>query len=402
VAQPALLQAPPPTPKPTAGRETAAGNLNENRDRLAEMRQINRTEGADLTRGERKPRSRIVDSVQLARPVKKINDFDSLFDSYPADKQAAVLQSAISYASMNQYMVANTASNIKFDVKYLRRHEIEWHRKFTLSFACLIFLFIGAPLGAIIRKGGLGMPTVISTLLFIMYYIISLTGEKFVRESVLSSFQGMWLSSFILVIAGVFLTYEATNDSAILNIDTYLNWVRDRLGLRKGMMLDKKAHLTGKFELLDIPRKELQEEFAVIGLQARECHKNIKKDTRLYNMARSAIFSQGCMCLIEFSIDYNSLIDRIILSTWFRIPYFQKRLSEFPVISSHLTTRYFKNKTLKILSFIVFPVWIILLVHLWLRGHRLRRYLMQVSDLSTGMINLLNSSALKIESEIAA
>jgi lipopolysaccharide export system permease protein len=73
------------------------------------------------------------------------------------------------------------------------------------------------------------MPTVISTLLFILYYIISLSGEKFVRESVLTSFQGMWLSSFILVISGVFLTYQASNDSAMLNVDTYLNWLHDKM-----------------------------------------------------------------------------------------------------------------------------------------------------------------------------
>jgi len=119
-------------------------------------------------------------------------------------------------------------------------------------------------------------------------------------------------------------------------------------------------------------------------------------------MARKALRNEGCMCLIEFSIDYNCLIDRIILSTWFRIPYFQKRITEFPIISSHLSTRYFRSRSLKVLSFIFFPVWIILLVHLWIRGHRMRRYLQQVSALSTGMINLLSSSALKIESVIAA
>ena len=402
VAQPAFLQAPKSPARTAIGRTLEPGNQNTGQDRLqAARRQIN-PDQEDAALAERKPRNRIIDSVQIARPVQKINDFDSLLASFDVDTQLTILKNALSYASMNEYMVANTASNIKFDIKYLRRHEIEWHRKFTLSFACLIFLFIGAPLGAIIRKGGLGMPTVISTLLFIMYYIISLTGEKFVRESVLSSFQGMWLSSFILVVAGVFLTYEATNDSAILNIDTYMNWLRDRLGLRKGILLDKKAHLTGKFELLEIPRKELQEEFAVIGKHAQECIAVLKKDSGLFSMARKALRNEGCMCLIEFSIDYNCLIDRIILSTWFRIPYFQKRITEFPIISSHLSTRYFRSRSLKVLSFIFFPVWIILLVHLWIRGHRMRRYLQQVSALSTGMINLLSSSALKIESVIAA
>jgi len=197
--------------------------------------------------------------------------FDSLFASLTPEKKRETVKLALNFNSMNQYMILSTSTNIIYDMRFLRRHEIEWHRKFTLSLACLIFLFIGAPLGAIIRKGGLGMPTVISTLLFILYYIISLTGEKFVRESVIPAVEGMWISSFVLVVAGVFLTYEATNDSAILNLDSYLNWVRDKLGLRKGVLLDKKSHLTGKFEILEIPRTELQEEFAATGKQALRC-----------------------------------------------------------------------------------------------------------------------------------
>jgi lipopolysaccharide export system permease protein len=85
-----------------------------------------------------------------------------------------------------------------------------------------VFFFIGAPLGAIIRRGGLGMPVVVSIVFFVIYYVVSISGEKFARESVMPAFEGMWLSSFLLLPLGVFLTYKATSDSAVLNIDTYI------------------------------------------------------------------------------------------------------------------------------------------------------------------------------------
>lgn len=103
----------------------------------------------------------------------------------------------------------------------IRQYQVESHRKFTLSFACLIFFFIGAPLGAIIRKGGLGMPVIISVILFIIYYIFDNVGVKMARDGVWEIWQGMWLSSFILFPLGVFLTYKSMNDSALFNTEAY-------------------------------------------------------------------------------------------------------------------------------------------------------------------------------------
>jgi len=110
--------------------------------------------------------------------------------------------------------------------KWIQKHVNEWHRKFTLSFACIIFFFIGAPLGAIIRKGGLGMPVIVSVLFFIIYYIISMTGERAARELAISPFLGMWISSIVILPLGVVLTYKATTDSSILNIDAYINFFK--------------------------------------------------------------------------------------------------------------------------------------------------------------------------------
>ena len=106
------------------------------------------------------------------------------------------------------------------------RHDVEWHRKFSMSFACFVFFFIGAPLGAIIRKGGLGMPVVVSVLFFVVYYVIAITGEKFARELVWSPSLGMWVSSFILLPLGIFLSYKATTDSVIMNSDFYMHFFK--------------------------------------------------------------------------------------------------------------------------------------------------------------------------------
>jgi lipopolysaccharide export system permease protein len=98
---------------------------------------------------------------------------------------------------------------------------MERHRKFTLSIAVFIFFFVGAPLGAIIRKGGLGMPVVVSILLFIAYYIVSMTGEKSAREDVWQMITGMWFSTFVFFPIGAWLTYMAVTDSAVMSAETY-------------------------------------------------------------------------------------------------------------------------------------------------------------------------------------
>ena len=109
--------------------------------------------------------------------------------------------------------------------RYIRKHEIELHRKFTLAFACLIFFFIGAPLGAITRKGGLGAPVVISVVMFIIYYIIDNTGYKMAREALWPCWSGMWLSSMILLPIGIFLTYTAATDSPLFNPEAWAKYL---------------------------------------------------------------------------------------------------------------------------------------------------------------------------------
>jgi len=150
---------------------------------------------------------------------------DNLYLKLSISDRKQMYKMAINYARSTKSYIATTEKDLYNFQKWLRKHQIEWHRKFSLSFACLVLFFIGAPLGAIIRKGGLGMPAVVSVLFFLLYYIISMTGEKFVREGVLPAYQGMWLSSVILLPLGIFLSYKAATDSVILNIESYFSFV---------------------------------------------------------------------------------------------------------------------------------------------------------------------------------
>jgi len=120
----------------------------------------------------------------------------------------------------------------------VRKHEIEWHRKFTLSIACLILFFIGAPLGAIIRKGGLGLPVVVSVFFFVIFHIISITGEKYARAGILEPEIAMWLASAVLLPLGIFLTYKATTDSPILEADAWNRILKKILIFKKSEQIN--------------------------------------------------------------------------------------------------------------------------------------------------------------------
>ncbi|MFW6103916.1 MAG: LptF/LptG family permease, partial [Bacteroidota bacterium] len=137
-----------------------------------------------------------------------------------------IINHALSNARQNSQKITDSKKVFEQRQKNIFNHQIHWHKKFTLSFACLIFFFIGAPLGSIIRKGGLGTPLVVSVVFFIIYYIIDISGENFVEKGVLPAYFGMWLSSLVFLPIGIFLTYKASNDSMILNTDTYTKAVR--------------------------------------------------------------------------------------------------------------------------------------------------------------------------------
>jgi len=164
------------------------------------------------------------DSVLRNLTNNKILNSDSLYNTLDPDLQQKSIANAVSYAREVKRLRENDRMYYLSQEKSLRKYDIEKNKKFTLSFACFIFFFIGAPLGAIIRKGGLGMPVVVSVILFVLYYVISMMGERSAKEAVLSPFLGTWISSIIMLILGVFLTYKSVTDSEILSSDIYIKF----------------------------------------------------------------------------------------------------------------------------------------------------------------------------------
>ena len=173
------------------------------------------------------------------KPVIVMN-FDSLYQAENPGKKATILTRAKSSIENMKADYFFKAATIGDEAYRVRRHLTEWHKKFTVSFACIMFFFIGAPLGAIIRKGGLGVPVVISVILFIFYYIIDNMGFKMARDGVWDAWEGMWLSSVVLTPMGIFLTYKAVKDSVILNADTYVNALKNLIGKREGRKVERK------------------------------------------------------------------------------------------------------------------------------------------------------------------
>lgn len=191
--------------------------LNERQDELVESihRKTFQVPVDDSTKTQVEP-----DSAQVAA-----------YQAFLQKNEVNLLESAISQLRGNKSTVASKDNIFSSAMKNINRHLIEWHRKFTLSIACIILFFIGAPLGAIIRKGGLGLPVVISVLFFLAYHITSITFEKLSKQGEMEPAVGMWIASMILLPIGFYLTYQASTDSRLLDMETYTKFIERLLAL---------------------------------------------------------------------------------------------------------------------------------------------------------------------------
>jgi lipopolysaccharide export system permease protein len=156
----------------------------------------------------------------------------SVIFNFPPDNRLKILETARNASIALRQLLENNRDMLNTKSKLIRKHLIVYHKKFSFSIACFLLFFIGAPLGAIIRKGGLGMPAVISTLFFILFWVISFVGEKYAVEGEVAPWQGIWFASAVLLPIGIFLTYKATNDASLFDIDTWERTIR-KIFIRK-------------------------------------------------------------------------------------------------------------------------------------------------------------------------
>ena len=158
--------------------------------------------------------------------TQSVNLLDSIGLIQDEQNRALLVQNALSNATGAKTHINYDETSTKQNVSTLYKYKTDWHRMLSLPFSIIIFFFIGSSLGAIIRKGGLGMPIIVSVSFFIIYYIITIFGEKLSKEGTWGAFAGTWLSTFVLIPFAVFLTYKATNDSNLLNGDWYYHQIQ--------------------------------------------------------------------------------------------------------------------------------------------------------------------------------
>ena len=307
---------------------------------------------------------------------------DSLFNVATLMQKQKIISTAVSRAesagsdwSFKSYSISQTDTS-------LRRHMTSWHEKLTLSLACLIFFFIGAPLGGIIRKGGLGMPVVVSVLIFIVYYIINNTGYKMARVGKWIVWMGMWTSTAILAPLGAFLTYKSNNDSVVLNADAYINWFKKVIGIRSVRHMFRKeviihdpdyARLPGDLRALSADCRAYAEKKAL---------KRVPNYFRLWMNETQDLEMEGINERMEGLIEEMSNTKSIPLLM---------ALNNYPVIAVHAHVRPFHNYWLNLLCGVVFPVGLFFYFRIWAFRIRLNKDMERIIKTNEEVIKIIET-----------
>lgn len=316
------------------------------------------------------------DSIKIIKAIAKdtTTPFDSVYERLtPAGKQSAVK------GALSNVQSVLTDMEIKIEyVSYLhrnyRRHQIEAIKKFTLALSCLIFFFIGAPLGAIIRKGGLGVPVIVSVLVFIVYFIFDNSGMKMARDGQWTVWFGQTISTVVLTPIAAFFTYKANKDSTVFNIDLYKNILMKALGLRE------KRHIFRKEVIIEDPKYKKDVDMLLNVSKEIDEYSEHHKLLRWPNPI-NVFFHAGddheiehINTVLETAIeDLSYTRDKMILS----------ELNNYPIIAVRAHTRPFRRKWLNIVTGLLLPLgafFYIRMIRFRLRLYKDLRTIRQTSD----------------------
>ena len=296
----------------------------------------------------------------LYKDIKSSEPFDSIINRLPASMLRSVISQAISKARQRKQDYDFRAYTLEADMKTIRMHEIEMQKKFTLSIACLIFFFIGAPLGAIIRKGGLGTPLVISVLLFIFYYVIDNSGFKLAREGKWLVWEGIWLSTAVLLPLGIFLTIKAKNDSSILNKDAYMNFFRRFFGISE----------VRKVEMKELAMENVTFETAspVIESLTDACRKFLEENPPAQSYIRYYLYGIDRAGLGRLAETEEQAVEFLLNS---QDKLLVNKLGDYPILRNLYLYCPTPRKIFAYIAIALFPVGI----PVWLLGRKMRREL---------------------------
>ena len=317
------------------------------------------------------------DSAQMVAKVDKTQPFDSLYLALSHEQLQSTFRTATSKVRQLKAEYEFRRIMTDEDNHALRLHRVQQHKMFTLSLACLVFFFIGAPLGAIIRKGGLGMPVIISVFIFIFYYIVNAAGEKLAKTGVWYIPFGVWLSTMVLAPIGTFLTYKSNQDSAIFNIDGYRMFFMRLFGLRESRKISRKEVIIKDPDYDQLPND-------LKTLQA-DCKDYVTEHhlIRMPNYRRIFFEYEEDRAVIGINDRLEALIDELHNSRDNKI---LAMLNELPVLVPDAHTRPFRNARYNQIAGIVFPVGLFFFLRIWRYRVRLRRDMDVIQEVTQHII----------------
>lgn len=289
---------------------------------------------------------------------------DSIFNMATLVEKQKIISTAIGRAEGAGSDWSFKSNDISMTENNLRRHMTSWHEKLTLSLACLIFFFIGAPLGGIIRKGGLGMPVVVSVLIFIVYYIINNTGYKMARDGKWVVWMGMWTSTAVLAPLGAFLTYKANSDSVVLNADAYINWFKKVVGIRNVRHLFRKEVIIQDPDYVRIPGDLRALSADCRAYAKKKALKRAPNYFKLWMAGNRDEVMEEINERLEILIDEMSNTKSITLLT---------ELNNYPIIPIHAHVRPFRSYWLNLLCGVLFPIGLFFYFRIWIFRIRLNK-----------------------------
>ena len=322
------------------------------------------------------------DSLKAVKAaMAKTCNYDSIYNKLTTEKKQRAVSSALG-------RVQNEMNDLEFKSmltsdgdRLIRQHRIEGIAKFTLALSCLLFFFIGAPLGAIIRKGGIGVPVIISVLVYIVYYILDNTGYRMARGGMWAVWFGKSISTAVLAPLAAFVTYKATNDSVVFNMDLYRNLFMKLLGLRL------KRHVYAKEVIINDPDyandavtlEKINEEVTDYAHQ----HKLYKLPNVINVFFRYEPDNEieRINNDMEHTIeDLTNTKDRMILSL----------LNKYPIVSVKSHTRPFEKQWLNVVAGLLIPINVFIYIRMWFFRLRLLRDLKTIKETNTEIINRIH------------
>lgn len=310
------------------------------------------------------------DSIRIAsNELPSFINTDSLLATYSLAQKSEIVNNSSQTVSRLSMEWEQKGKQMKDTDKKIRSHQADWHKKFTLSISCLIFFFIGAPLGAIIRKGGLGLPVVISVIIFVLYYIIDSGSTRVAKSGEMNMILGVWMSTLVLAPIGAFFTYKSNKDSIVFNLEVYTNFFRWLFGLRASRHIYKKEVIINDPDYAKVAGN--------LPALTEQCQDYLNKHRLGSAPNYYRIFTNDGPdnAIAEISEQLEENIEELTNTKDRQILAF---MNNYPILSTQAHKSPSDHRWLNILLGIIVPAGLFFYIRIWLFGRRLEKDLKNI------------------------